>query len=538
MRINIMGPKSSGKSVTGRAFAERAGLDFFDLDEVIIARYQDSHGEDEELTIGDVYRRVGPEGFAELELAALESIADYQWCVLSVGGSTPLRPAARKWLRENAILVLFTASHEVLWQRTVERGRMPAYLEHEPDPRTAFRKRVDRLLDVVTAYADIVIDKSELSLEGAVQVLEEAVADELHLRMQSPNSLGELVRVTTFGESHGAAVGAVLDGVPPGIELSVEDVQKELDRRRPGQSRVSTSRRESDQVEILSGLFEGRTTGTPIAMVIRNRDQKPGQYEHLRDVFRPGHADFTFFRKFGRRDHRGGGRSSGRETAGRVAAGAVARQQLNQLGVGIYAFAEEIGGVKGETVDLANIDKNPVRAADAAAAPRMEERILEAQKENDSVGGVVQIRIRGLKPGVGDPVFFKLDARLTMAMMSLGAVKGVELGSGFAAARMTGSEHNDEMRNGEFLSNRAGGVLGGISTGQEILLRLSVKPTPSIARPQQTSDRQGENAEIEIKGRHDPCIVPRLIPVAEAMTALVLLDALQVQQAISNPCSA
>ncbi len=532
MRINIMGPKSSGKSVTGKAFAEQAGVEFIDLDDVIIERFfQDRSGGG---GIGDVYRQVGPEGFAELELAALDSLENKDWYVLSVGGSTPLRPAARNLLRKNGIMVLFTADFEVLWRRTCARGRMPAYLEDEDDPKGAFRQRVERLLDVITPYADVVIDKSELSLDEAVRSMREAIINEMHLRMQSPNTLGQIVRVTTFGESHGPAVGAVLDGLPPGIEISEADMQKEMDRRRPGQSKVSTSRQESDKLEILSGVFEGQTTGAPIAMLVRNKDQRPGHYESLREVFRPGHADFAFFHKFGHRDHRGGGRSSGRETAARVAAGGVARQRLSQLGVKIHAFAEEIGGVRGHEVDLSAVEQNPVRAADPAAAKAMEERILQAQKEKDSVGGLVQLRILGLRKGVGDPVFFKLDARLTMAMMTIGAVKGVEIGSGFAAAGLTGSRQNDQMRDGQFVSNSAGGILGGISTGQEIVMRLAVKPTPSIAQAQATVDQQGRNVEIEIGGRHDPCIVPRLVPVAEAMAALVVLDALQVQDRLEG----
>ncbi len=532
MRIIIIGPKSSGKSVAGEAFAAESAVDFFDLDQVIIDRFRQDHGGTP--GIGEVYRAVGAAGFAALELAALESLAEHQWCVISVGGSTPMQPAARQLLRRNSIIVLFTANPEVLWQRTLARGRTPAYLEGEPDPEQAFGQRVERLLDVVRPYADIVIDNSDFSCEQTLQTLRQAVTDELHLRMHSPSSLGELVRVTTFGESHGPAVGAVLDGVPPGIELSPEDIQKEMDRRRPGQSRVATARRETDRVEILSGWFEGRTTGAPLAMLIRNRDHKPGQYEHLREVFRPGHADYAFLHKFGLRDHRGGGRSSGRETAGRVAAGAVARKILGDRGISIFAWAEEIGGVRGERVDLAVIEQNPVRAADPDAALRMEQCILDAQARGDSVGGVVRVRAKGVPPGLGDPVFFKLEARLTMALMSIGAVKAVELGSGFAAARMTGSQHNDQMRDGQFLSNHAGGVLGGISTGQDLELRLAVKPTASIARPQSTINRRGENVELNIEGRHDPCIVPRLIPVAEAMVALILLDAMEIQRTMTG----
>lgn len=532
MRIILMGPKSSGKTITGRAFAEEARVNFFDLDEVIMQQYH--RDRKEELNIGEIYLRLGREGFRSLESEALSGLDKTDWCVISVGGSTPMSPEARRKLRRNSILVLFTASLEVLWERTLQRGRMPAYLLEEDDPRAAFFRRVESFLDVIRPYADIIIDKSRLTPEEAVKALREAVADEFQLRMESPNSFGKIVRVTTFGESHGPALGAVLDGVPPGIDISIEKIQREMARRRPGQSQVSTSRRETDEVEILSGIFEGRTTGAPIAMLIRNQNQNSVHYEYLRQVFRPGHADFTFFQKFGLRDHRGGGRSSGRETASRVAAGTVARAILQKRGINIIAFAEEIGGIKGKNVDLSAIENNSVRSADPTAASLMESRIIEARENGDSVGGIVQLRVQGVPAGLGDPIFFKLDARLTMAIMSLGAVKGVEIGSGFQAAAMTGSEQNDQMEDGRFLSNHAGGILGGISSGQDIIIRLAVKPTPSISRHQSSVDEEGNNIRLSIEGRHDPCIVPRLIPVVEAMTALVLLDACEMQKGLKG----
>ncbi|HOW81614.1 MAG TPA: chorismate synthase [Spirochaetota bacterium] len=348
--------------------------------------------------------------------------------------------------------------------------------------------------------------------------------------MVSPSTFGEIIRTTTFGESHGKALGAVLDGVRPGVDLSEADIQAELDRRRPGQSKVTTQRGESDRVEILSGVFEGKTTGSPICMIVYNRDQDSSKYEALRDVFRPGHADFTFWKKYGIRDHRGGGRSSGRETVGRVASGAAAKKILASRGVQVTAFAQEIAGVAGEKEDLMNIEANPVRAADPDRAHDMEMAVIEARKHKDSVGGVVKLLIRNVPAGIGDPVFFKLDARLAMAMFSIGAVKGVEIGAGFSAARMKGSENNDAMAAGSFLSNNAGGILGGISTGQEIVLRVAVKPTPSIELPQKTIDTGGAARTISIEGRHDPCIVPRVIPVIEAMAALVILDAMEIQE--------
>ncbi|MDD4254741.1 MAG: chorismate synthase [Methanofollis sp.] len=328
------------------------------------------------------------------------------------------------------------------------------------------------------------------------------------------NTFGRFFRVTTFGESHGPAIGAVIDGVPPGLHLAAEDIQPMLDRRRPG-GPLASPRKEPDAVEILSGVFEGRTTGTPIALLIRNRDVRSGDYDALRDVFRPGHADYTYLQKYGLRDHRGGGRSSGRETAARVAAGAVAVAVLKTYGIAVAGSVREVHG----KTDPAEMEAE-VRAAAAAG---------------DSVGGIVEVRASGVPPGLGSPVFDKLDAAIAGALMGIGAVKGVEIGEGFAAARLYGSENNDAMDASGFLSNHAGGVLGGISTGQEIVVRLAVKPTPSIALPQRTVDVRGEEREIVIEGRHDPCIAFRLVPVAEAMLALVLVDALLEQAAYGGP---
>ena len=347
---------------------------------------------------------------------------------------------------------------------------------------------------------------------------------------------GEFLTVSTFGESHGAAVGVVVDGVPPGLPLSVEDVQRDLDRRRPGQSGVTSARRESDRAELLSGLFEGRTTGTPIAIVIRNEEHRSSDYERFRDAFRPGHADWTYQAKYGIRDWRGGGRSSGRETAARVAAGAVARAILAARGVTVTGYALEIAGIRAARVDLAEIERNPVRSPDPEAARLMERAIEEAMGQGDSVGGVVEVIAEGVPAGLGDPVFDKLEALLAHAVLSVGAVRGFEVGDGFAAARLRGSAYNDELavEGGRVRSrtNHAGGVIGGISTGERLVLRCAVRPPASIARRQRTVTAGGEPVEIAVEGRHDPCIVPRAVPVLEAMVALVLADRLLGQSAL------
>lgn len=323
------------------------------------------------------------------------------------------------------------------------------------------------------------------------------------------NTFGRNFRVTTFGESHGTALGAVIDGCPPGIPLDETDIQPLLDRRRPGTSPLASPRQETDRVEILSGVFEGKTTGTPIAMIVRNRDLRPEDYEELRTVFRPGHADFTYHEKFGIRDHRGGGRSSGRETVGRVTAGAVAIKYLAMHGISV---AGRILSVHGKTEPAA-----------------IDAEIRAAKNAGDSVGGIAGITATGCPAGLGDPVFLKLDAAIAGALMGIGAVKGVEIGEGFAVAGRFGSENNDAMTKDGFASNHAGGILGGISSGQDIVVRIAVKPTPSITKTQATRDIHGNVVDISVGGRHDPCILPRIIPVAEAMVALVLADGLLEQ---------
>ncbi|MDD3581877.1 MAG: chorismate synthase [Desulfobacca sp.] len=346
------------------------------------------------------------------------------------------------------------------------------------------------------------------------------------------NSFGQIFRVTTWGESHGAALGAVIDGCPPKLLLSAADIEVELARRRPGGSKFTSPRKEPDRVEILSGVFEGRTSGTPISLIVYNRDVKSEPYEPLRQLFRPGHGDFTYWRKYGVRDHRGGGRSSARETVARVAAGAVAQKLLDQDGVQVRAYTLELGGVRAQNFDLEQIWENPFFCPDAAVVEAMAARVQAVREQGDSLGGLVEVRVQGCPAGLGEPVFDKLDAVLAQAVMSVGAVKGVEIGAGFAAARMLGSEHNDPLTPFGFASNHAGGILAGISNGDEIIVRAAVKPIPSIARSQQTIDLQGQPQTISITGRHDISAIPRIVPVIAAMVRLTLADFLLRQRTI------
>ena len=338
------------------------------------------------------------------------------------------------------------------------------------------------------------------------------------------NSFGQVFRITTFGESHGGAVGVVIDGVTPGIAISTKEVQQQLDRRKTGQSYITTARKEPDIVHFMSGVFEGKTTGTPLMMILYNKDAQPADYDEIKDLYRPGHADYSYTGKYGFRDWRGSGRASGRETAGRVAAGALAQKILQGKGIKILAYTRRSAGIEIEHFDPTVIEKNPLRAPDLAAAEKMNAAISAIKDAEDSMGGIVECRINGVVPGLGEPVFDKLDAELSHAMLSIGAVKGIEFGRGFAAADMLGSEHNDQMDAGGFITNNAGGIIGGISTGAEILFRIVVKPTSSINRPQRTINNKGEAREIRTKGRHDACICPRIVPVVEAMAAIVILD--------------
>lgn len=344
------------------------------------------------------------------------------------------------------------------------------------------------------------------------------------------SSIGNLFKITTWGESHGKAVGVVVDGCPAGLLLSEADIQIFLNRRKPGQSPYSTPRNESDTVEILSGVFEGKTTGTPISLLVWNQTARSSDYSEIAGYYRPGHADYTFDAKYGFRDYRGGGRSSGRETIGRVAAGAIASKFLKTLGIHLQAYTYSIGPVCIETRDFSKLYENPLNMPDENAAKRAEALLQEMLQNKDSIGGIIECSVTGIPAGLGDPVFEKLDANLAKAMMSIGSVKGVEIGDGFRASTAYGSENNDAFfaENGHILkkSNHAGGTLGGISDGAELFIRTAIKPTPSIFQPQETVNTLGEAVEIQIKGRHDPVIVPRAVVVVEAMAAITIMDAL------------
>lgn len=338
------------------------------------------------------------------------------------------------------------------------------------------------------------------------------------------NTFGVLFRVTTAGESHGKALTAIVDGCPPGLELSEADLQPDLDRRRPGQSRYTTARREADQVEILSGVFEGKTTGTPITLLIHNTDQRSKDYSNIKDVYRPGHADYTYDKKYGIRDYRGGGRSSARETVMRVAAGAIAKKLLSQLGISVQAGVVQMGQVHAEQFDLEEANRNPFFFTDASKMDALDELIRGLLKSGDSVGAKLRVQATGVPFGLGEPVFDKIDADIAKALMGINAVKAVSVGDGFDVAGQLGSEHRDEMNLEGFQSNHAGGILGGITSGQPIVAELALKPTSSIKVPGQTVHRDGQEAEVVTHGRHDPCVGIRAVPIAEAMVALVLVD--------------
>ncbi|GGB10156.1 chorismate synthase [Agarivorans gilvus] len=339
------------------------------------------------------------------------------------------------------------------------------------------------------------------------------------------NSIGQLFRVTTFGESHGVALGCIIDGCPPGVEISEEIIQKDLDRRRPGTSRYTTQRREPDQVKILSGVFEGKTTGTSIGLLIENTDQRSKDYSNIKDMFRPGHADYTYHQKYGTRDYRGGGRSSARETAMRVAAGVIAKEYLKQQhGVDIRGYLSELGPVKAENIDFEQIEQNPFFFPDASKLEQLDEFMRALKKEGDSIGARLSIVATQVPVGLGEPVFDRLDADIAHALMGINAVKAVEIGDGFAVVNQRGSEHRDEMTPQGFSSNHAGGVLGGISSGQDVIAHIALKPTSSITVPGQTIDKFGQPVEVVTKGRHDPCVGIRAVPIAEAMLAIVLMD--------------
>ncbi|MES9937164.1 MAG: chorismate synthase [Sedimenticola sp.] len=341
----------------------------------------------------------------------------------------------------------------------------------------------------------------------------------------SGNSFGKLFTVTSFGESHGPAIGCIVDGCPPGMALAAEDLQRDLDRRKPGTSRHTTQRREADQVEILSGVFEGRTTGTPIGLIIHNTDQRSKDYSKIMDRFRPGHADYTYIQKYGLRDYRGGGRSSARETAMRVAAGAIAKKYLQErYGIEIRGYLSQLGPIKVEKLDWEHVESNPFFCPDADKVPEMEAYMDALRKEGNSVGARINVVASGVPAGWGEPIFDRLDADIAHAMMSINAAKGVEIGAGFDCVAQKGTEHRDEMTPEGFLGNQAGGILGGISSGQDVLVSIAFKPTSSMRIPGRSVNLQGEPVEVVTEGRHDPCVGIRATPIAEAMLAMVLMD--------------
>lgn len=349
------------------------------------------------------------------------------------------------------------------------------------------------------------------------------------------NSFGTLYKLSSFGESHGTAIGGVIDGCPPGVEINISDIQAELDRRKPGQSAIVTQRKEADEVQLLSGVFEGKTTGTPIGFAIFNTNQKSADYSHIKDSYRPSHADYVYDKKYGNRDYRGGGRSSARETAARVVAGAIAKQFLKPMS--IQAYVSQVGDIElnknYKDMDLSLISSNDVRCPDPEIAAQMEQHIKEIKKQGDTIGGVIDCVIKNVPVGLGEPVFDKLHAQLGKAMLSINAVKGFEYGSGFKGVRMKGSEHNDSyFTDGTTQTNFSGGIQGGISNGMDIYFRVAFKPVATILQPYETIDKTGNKVQTKGKGRHDPCVVPRAVPIVEAMAAMVMADALLFQKTL------
>lgn len=530
MKIVLSGPKNAGKSSVAKVLSETLGLEAIETDTLIEDAF--ASRQDHRHTCREIFIEHGEAEFRAVEEKVAATLVDVDWKIIVCGGSSLLSPNTRRALRKNAILIYLKAETEELWNRMLH-GGLPPWLSG-PNAKAQLAENVAYRDELLAPFADIIIDATHRTPEQIAQTAIDSITQEIAIRSRAANTYGDVIRVTTFGESHGPAIGAVLDGVKPGIEFPYDAIQAELTRRRPGQSDVTTPRDEKDRLEVLSGVFEGKTTGAPIAMAIFNKDQDSSKYEGIRDLFRPGHADFTYYKKYGIRDHRGGGRSSGRETAGRVMCGAVVRQLLSEKGVKIVAHSVEIAGIPAETCDYDVIETNAVRCADPVAAEKMKKAIVAAKDDNDSVGGIVKLEIFGLPAGLGDPVFAKLDARLTNAIMTIGAIKGIEVGRGFELTKLRGSESNDDMEDGGFVSNNAGGITGGISTGQPVYLRVAVKPTSSIAKPQTTMDLDGKTRDIETHGRHDPCIVPRIIPVIENMIALVLYDCWAIQSRL-NP---
>ena len=531
MNIVIIGPKGAGKSTIGETLAQLLQLPIADTDATIETLHNAENNTN--LTFRQIYKEIGEDAFRELERRAVAQCAQQDWHLIITGGGTFIDTQSRQALRANGAIILYlTSDHETLWARATEKGT-PPWLEG-PDGKQLFIDQVTLRDEVMRPFADVLIETADKSPQDIADQAAESIAQELAVRCRSANTFGDIIRITNFGESHGPAIGSIMEGLRPGIPIDEDAILLQMNRRRPGQSKVVTQRKEADKVRILSGVWEGKTTGAPIAFLIENQDQHSKSYDNIKDLFRPGHADFTFYKKYGLRDHRGGGRSSARETATRVAAGAIAMDILNKQGIQFHAHATQIGTIQAQTCDYTTIEDNVVRCADPEAAKLMEQAILEVRKDQDSIGGIVQLDITGVPVGIGDPVFAKLDARLTYALMTIGAFKGVEIGDGFALTTLKGSQSNDNMKDGKFQSNKGGGITGGISTGQTITLRVAIKPTASISKEQQSIDIHGDNTPVVTKGRHDPCIVPRAVPVIENMAALVILDALEIQHRL-NP---
>lgn len=526
MKIVIIGAKASGKSTFGKELHKNLNIPYLEIDDLVEESYQKEFHKKK--SCKQIFDQIGETEFRKREELAVASLEDTNWKIIITGGSTFMSTESRRILRNNALIIYCTCNQDILLERI--------------DGQTAGSKGISKSVflkwyqeDIVRKdelyrpFADIIIDTGKQSLADTVNEAREMIAREMGVRCTAANTFGDQIRITTFGESHGVALGAIVDGLPAGIPLSDADIQNELDKRKPGQSKVTTPRKETDKINILSGLFKGKTTGTPMALVIYNKDSDSSKYEEIKHLFRPGHADFSFYKKYGHTDYRGGGRSSGRETVARVAGGAIAKKILSERGTSFFAHAVQIGKVTAEKIDFAEIEKNIVRCADTQAAEKMVAEIEEARANNDSIGGIVRLEIQGLPAGLGDPVFAKLNARLIYGISTIGAVKGIEIGAGFNVASMRGSTANDEISQQGFESNNAGGIIGGISTGQPIVLRVAVKPTPSISQEQKTTTVDGNDATVSVKGRHDPCIIPRIIPVIENMAALVILDTWEIQ---------